>query len=116
MIYFALSKKSSRQIKDIAIIALIIVVLSVLVSVVVYVLFSQPMAVISKEPVKDLVISEPPERIGEDQTLTVLISAALFILLLVLIVYNALKERKRQELEAKKLLEGLPTITDEEED
>jgi hypothetical protein len=80
------------------------------------VLFSQPVAVISKEPVKDLVISEPPELIGEDQTLTVLIIAALFILLLAFIVYNALKERKRQELEAKKMLEGLPSIKNHEDD
>jgi drug/metabolite transporter (DMT)-like permease len=116
IIYFALSKRSSRQIKSIAVIALIIVCLSALVSVAVYVLFSQPVAIISKEPVKEPVISEPPERIGEDQTLMVLIFAALFILLLVLIVYNALKERKRQALEAKKMLEGLPAITNREED
>ncbi|MDR2418782.1 MAG: hypothetical protein LBD79_06980, partial [Treponema sp.] len=53
IIYFALSKNSSRQIKNIAIIALIIVVLSSLVSVVIYVLFSQPAVLISKEPVQD---------------------------------------------------------------
>ncbi|MDR1325922.1 MAG: hypothetical protein LBK00_07805 [Treponema sp.] len=110
IIYFALSKNSNRQIKNTAIIALIIVALSLLVSVVIYALFSQPATVISKEPVEDPLIVDPPERIGEDQIVLALIIAGVFILFLLIIVYHALKERKQQELEAKKLLEKLPSI------
>ncbi|MDR2418368.1 MAG: hypothetical protein LBD79_04875, partial [Treponema sp.] len=92
------------------IIALIIVVLSSLVSVVIYVLFSQPAVLISKEPVQDPLLVEPPERIRKDDIILILIATGVFILLLLIIVYNALKERKQLELEAKKLLENLPSI------
>jgi amino acid transporter len=110
IIYFALSKNSSRQIKNIAIIALIIIALSSLVSVVIYVLFSQPAVVISKEPAQDPLIVEPPERISEDESILAIIIAGVFLLLLFIIVYSALKERKQRELEAKKLLEKFPSI------
>ncbi|MDR1399945.1 MAG: hypothetical protein LBJ41_08495 [Treponema sp.] len=107
IIYFALSKNSSRQIKNIAIIALIIVALSSLVSVIVYVLFSQPAFVISDEPAQDPLIVEPSEGISHDDIIMALILAGMFILLLLVIVYQAMKERKRQQLEAEKLLKKL---------
>lgn len=116
IIYFALSKHSSRQIKNIAIIALIIVALSSLVSVVVYVLFSRPALVISDEPAQDPLIVEPPKRISQDEIILALIIAGLFIVFLLIIVYNALKERKHQQLEAEKLLEKLPSIKNKRED
>ncbi|MDR0636660.1 MAG: hypothetical protein LBF87_06230 [Treponema sp.] len=116
IIYFALSKNSSRQIKNIAIIALIIVALSLLVSVVVYALFSQPSLVISDEPAQDPLIVEPPKRMSKDEIMLALILAGVFILLLFIIVYNALKELKRQQLEAEKLLEKLPSIKNKRED
>jgi pilus assembly protein TadC len=110
IIYFALSKNSSRRIKNIAVIALIIVALSLLVSVIIYVIFSQPAAVISTDPVPNPLIVEPPKQIREDSIILALIITGVFILLLFIMVYNALKERKQQEHETKKLRENFSSI------
>ena len=53
---------------------------------------------------------------SEDEIILALIVAGVFILLLFIIVYNALKEWKRQQFEAEKLLEKLPSTKNKEED
>lgn len=56
------------------------------------------------------------KRMSEDEIILALIVAGVFILLLFIIVYNALKEWKRQQFEAEKLLEKLPSTKNKEED
>jgi Na+-driven multidrug efflux pump len=113
IVYFALSKKSSHGVKNAAIVALIIVALSVLVSVVIVFIFGQPIAVVGSEPVREII--EEEVKVVEDNFLTMLIVAVFFLLLLIVIVYFALKEQKRAKLENKKLVKDIPAISDEED-
>jgi cytochrome bd-type quinol oxidase subunit 1 len=113
IIYFALSKKSSRGVKNVAIVALIIVALSVLVSVVIMFIFRQPVAVIGNEPIREVI--EEEVMVVKDNSFMMLIVAVFFLLLLGVIVYFALKEQKRAKLETKKLVDDLPVISDEED-
>ena len=101
IVYFAVSKKSSLFIRWTAIMALIIIGISVIVCL--FIIFGEPAAVVVKGPVVNVIPEEEVIAIKKGDPLPLFIFAIILLLFIALIVYIALREQYRTREKTKSL-------------
>jgi flagellar basal body-associated protein FliL len=95
IVYFAVSKKSTLFIRWAAVVALMLIGISVLVCL--FFLFGEPSAVVVKGPVVNIVPDEGVIPVKKGNPLPLLIVSIIVVLFIAFVVYTALKEQHRSK-------------------
>jgi predicted membrane channel-forming protein YqfA (hemolysin III family) len=99
--FLALSKKSEKLIKKLALIALIVIGLSIIASAAIVIIFDKP----PEEPIEFQIpglMAPQPKTPDSSNSMMILIFAIVLVLFLGMIIYLSLKEQKKKNIPAKK--------------